>query len=271
MKISKKIFLAAITAAAVAFVGCGMSDGEGDLDGSKWNATMTVDATTESGNEMAEDAVYRRYWKQLGSKEGVASVDSVIKIDFNEAILKNDADKKVVVGYIFDLNINPTNEELIDFCLLGFQPATGMYYFERYTGVPKVAEGSLDTDNTVLGGECESLDGKTSGNFVNVSDKDLNNMYVFTKVGEEITAVEVKISVTQETPGKYVVKVGNKVVGSYERDLSSKYTDDIDGTKYLVGGLACYANVPKDCKVVVNYQQNKDTLKGALFAEPVEE
>ena len=176
MKISKKIFLAAITAAAVAFVGCGMSEGDLDGKGSKWERTIKKDSTTV-GVEEASPA-YGRAFSQLGTGEKVQSIKTLVTVytDGIDGLVVDQGDKyylqapegaqagdKVdgkevsavhgVVGFLFDLHKTKAKADaadgksykagdtLYDFVIVGYRSSDKGFYVEKYKNV---AEGSMD-------------------------------------------------------------------------------------------------------------------------------
>lgn len=257
--------------------GCeGLGAGEGELEGDKWDATATVDAT----GDLEEGATYRRYWKQLGNKVKVQEITSTITIDTENSTLQSDTGY-AVVGLFFDLNdttvesLKEETDDYVDFVVFGFQPETGKYYLERWNGVKSQTKESLDTSTSDLGpdNKITNLDGKSSGAYVTPSDNDKTSMY--NMEAGVITGATVKI--TQDGKGVYTVTVGTKEIGSFDDSENLKtrketdktaVEDEDDSTKTnLQGGIAAYINAPKGCKVVANYVQDKDSLKGSLFAE----
>ena len=114
-----------------------------------------------------------------------------------------------------------------------------------------------------------------------------SNYYAYTSG----TSFSVDLYIKQATPGEYIVYLGkpnttdkiqigmfgvstgtvaqNKIkqttrIAGYTRYGPAK---TIGGQAYLAGGIACYGSTPFDTKLVVNYKQDRTSLKGALFAE----
>ena len=161
-----KKLMAVIAAAAVALtlVGCNFGDNKGlgaKQAGTKKNLTVTAT------NDGTEGKLYKRGWKQLGTKETVQALETKITIDMSKvsgwakksgtgddvtwaaAASEAEADKAVavVIGLIFDLHETDLKEDdattgmkkgkYYDFVLIGYQPSTVSYYIERYENVPK--------------------------------------------------------------------------------------------------------------------------------------
>ena len=114
-----------------------------------------------------------------------------------------------------------------------------------------------------------------------------SNYYTYTAG----TSFSVDLYIKQATPGEYIVYLGkpnttdkiqigmfgvstgtvaqNKIkqttrIAGYTRYGPAKTIGD---QAYLAGGIACYGSTPFDTKLVVNYKQDRTSLKGALFAE----
>jgi hypothetical protein len=176
MKMTKKIFMVAIATAAIALTGCGMVSGkdafggknENGVDngkagqaGVKKNLTIHVEAKndTEFGSKR-----FQRMWRQLGDKETVQALETVITIDTTKTesnlIIKNDkavtdpeclfvvnegdpnatdVATRAVTGLIFDLHCTKDSEDkklkTYDFVLIGYRPYDNGFYIEKYTGV----------------------------------------------------------------------------------------------------------------------------------------
>ena len=180
------------------------------------------------------------------------------------------------------------------------------YYFERYTEVTPAKKASGITKDNALGSYF-SFSGGTAGKLYKydsavtyanwtgsstdtdgiVDWKPLNVANYTYTAG---TSFSVNLYITQQTPGKYEVYLGKSetqrqklgtsnfeisgVAKNKEQQATSitnykRYgpAKQIGGSTYLVGGIACYGSTPFDTKLVVNYKQDKSSLKGALFAE----
>lgn len=238
---------------ATMFVGCKADeDGEGDTDGSKWNLTMTVDATDSAEKELTKK--YRRYWHQFSRDEKCAEITTTLTLNLDDCTLSDG--KASVVGLAFDYNKNTNDDTKVDFNLIGVNPKTQKFYVERYTGVSKQAE-SLDTDDKALGSNATNLElksmNKTSG-WCTLTDK------MYSIDGKVITCV---VKITQEDK-KYSVYLGEVKVAEYDAS-DSTYTDTINKKKYAVGGILCYGNAAKGVKLVANYSTNKSDVTGKLM------
>lgn len=298
MKISKKIFLAAITAAAVAFVGCGMSEGDLDGKGSKWERTIKKDSTTV-GVEEASPA-YGRAFSQLGTGEKVQSIKTLVTVytDGIDGLVVDQGngyylqapegakdggmvdDKKVsavhgVVGFLFDLHKTKAEADaadgksykagdtLYDFIIVGYRPSDKGFYVERYENVP---EGSMDDYVT------SPSFGKATKYFTNTSSAAFEKVTYDSAVttektedGENVHKFTVTIEQADENKGTYTIKIGDITVGTYEGTENSK-----DGTGYAIGGAGAYVNAPVGTIVKATFESDKKATVG-LFAEPVEE
>ncbi len=179
MKMTKKLFLVAIATAAFALTSCaellgggtfkgknenGVDNGKATDVGTKKNLTIHVEAKTDT--EFGSKR-FQRMWKQLGTKETVQSLETVITIDTSNAdtYLKvasgkhgdEDATYTVVTdpvdtpapnydvfshgvaGLIFDMHCTKDSEDkklkTYDFVLIGYRPYDNGFYIEKYTGV----------------------------------------------------------------------------------------------------------------------------------------
>ena len=180
------------------------------------------------------------------------------------------------------------------------------YYFERYTEVTPTKKASGITKDNSLGSYF-SFTGGTSGTLYKYDNSvtyangtgtatNANGIpdwvtlpaanYTYTAG----TSFSVNLYITQQTPGTYKVYLGKSEtqrteLGTFNitpgpaHDKTQQVTNispnykrygpakQIGGSTYLVGGIACYGSTPFDTKLVVNYKQDKSSLKGALFAE----
>ena len=265
MKLSKVLLSSAVLVAAMAtmFVGCKAdSDGEGDIDGSKWNRTMTIDATDASKTPLTSK--YRRYWHEFSSNEACAEITTTITINLDDCVLESG--KASVVGFAFDYNKNATDKTKTDFNLIGINPQTRKFYVERYIGVAKQAEDSLDTDASSLEAvsktDLEVSSIKKTNGWCNLTD----DMYTIDETGKIITCV---VKISQENK-KYSVSLCSVKVAEYDASDSTN-TKKISGTDYAVGGVLCYGNVGKGVKLVANYKTDKTDVTGTLMENVDEE
>ena len=269
MKMVKKILLGMVaTAAVLTFASCKMGAGEGETEGNKWDLTMTIDATEDAETPLEKDAKFRRFWKQFSTSEKVAEITTTITIDMSKQVYDEKNHPAFVSGLIFDLNKNETNNDLVDFNLIGVNPETQKFYVERYTGITKQSKESLDTS----AGSLESaLTPPVDATNLETVSKDqswctlTDKMYSVSDDGV-VTCV---VTISQKNK-KYSVKLGSVTVAEYDAS-SSKHVDTIDDVEYAVGGIACYGNAGKGNKLVVNYTTEKDSVTGKLEAEEIEE
>lgn len=179
MKMTKKLFMVAIATAAFALTSCGMGagadvfggknesgtdNGKANQVGVKKNLTIHVEAKNDTENGSKR---FQRMWRQLGTKETVQSLETVITIDTSNAdtYLKvasgNHGDEDAtytvvtdpvdtpapnydvfshgVTGLIFDMHCTKDSEDkklkTYDFVLIGYRPYDNGFYIEKYTGV----------------------------------------------------------------------------------------------------------------------------------------
>ena len=186
------------------------------------------------------------------------------------------------------------------------KPADGTfeYYFERYTEVTPAKKasgitkdkgsyftfsGASGTEGTLYKYDSSVTYANWTGSSNNANGivdwKPLNAANYTYTAG---TSFSVNLYITQETAGTYKVYLGKsktqrQELGTFSvsgnpQDKTQQATSianykrygpamPIKGSTYLVGGIACYGSTPFDTKLVVNYKQDKDSLKGALFAE----
>ena len=270
MKMVKKILLGMVaTAAVLTFASCKMGAGEGETEGNKWDLTMTIDATEDAETPLEKDAKFRRFWKQFSTSEKVAEITTTITIDPEKQVYDEKNKPAFVSGLIFDLNKNETNNDLVDFNLIGVNPETQKFYVERYTGITQQKKESLDTDadslvsalsTPVAAKDLELASANKSGGWCPLTPK----MYDIDDNGV-VTCV---VTISQKNK-KYSVKLGSVTVAEYDAS-SSKHVDTIDDVEYAVGGIACYGNAGKGNKLVVNYTTEKDSVTGKLEAEEIE-
>ena len=288
MKISNKFFFGALIAASIALVGCGMSEGDLDGKGSKWERTITKDST-KVGVEEASPA-YGRAFSQLGTGEKVQSIKTLVTVytdgmdgwvtepEKGMYLVAEEGDTGAtavhgVVGFMFDLHKSKAEADaesykkgdtLYDFIIVGYRPSDKGFYVERYADVP---EGSMDDYVT------SSSFGTAKEYFTNTSsaafEKGTYDSAVTTEKtedGENVHKFTVTIEQAEENKGTYTIKIGDKTVGTYKGLVNTEK----DGTGYAIGGAGVYANAPVGTIVKASFESDKDVTVG-LFAEPVEE
>ena len=300
MKISNKFFFGALIAASIALVGCGMSEGDLDGKGSKWERTIKKDSTTV-GVEDASPA-YGRAFSQLGTGEKVQSIKTLVTVytDGIDGLVVNqgngyylqapegaqDGDKvdgkdvsavHGVVGFLFDLHKTKAKTDaadgksykagdtLYDFVIVGYRSSDKGFYVEKYNNV---AEGSMDAyvTTTTFGDDVIYITEETKNAPYYVYDyKDCVEVGT-TEDGENVHKFTVTIEQAEANKGTYTIKIGDKTVGTYK----GLVTTEKDGTGYAIGGAGAYVNAPVGTIVKATFESDKDVTVG-LFAEPVEE
>ncbi len=184
MKMTKKLFLVAIATAAFALTSCSLLSSMGggkktfDSDEADNDKGTKKDLTIGYRNN-GNSKLYKRVWQQLGKKETVQAIETLIAIDTTkveglastnglaaEAATRDwivgdsgTVEKKntrAVVGLIFDLHETrsieigeegaKTKKKLYDFVLIGYRPATKSIYVEKYIDVPEDAFAAASND-----------------------------------------------------------------------------------------------------------------------------
>ena len=276
MKMTKKIFLAAIAVAAFAFTGCDAlmgKLGEGTTTGFKWNKKMTVDGTDkklydESG--VAQHA-YRRFIKKIKANETVTNISTDIVIDTEKSDYHTDDAVKgggnAVVGLAFDFHTS-TDKSKYDFILVGFAPETKKFYIERYFDVASVkastAADAMADDAEDLGSIGFDSSDSSMGPYYNF-EKDSNGILQITNkkdtdvpstysdwydlpanalvIDETAKTATVNVEVKQDTAGLYEIYIGGTKVAEYNGEV--KIADDAKKNPgFAQGGVAVYANTP---------------------------
>ena len=283
MKLCKKILFSAIALTAMAFIGCKMSEGDGKLSGSKWDATLTKDST-EVGVEVPSPA-YGRFFKQLGTGEKVQSIKTLITVctkgidgyaedqgNGTYLVIGNGTKNQEVhgvVGLIFDLHktkakadkegVWKEGDTLYDFVIVGYRSSDKGFYVERYVDIP---EGSMDEFVTT-----SAFAPKADEYFTNTSSTAFEKNTYDSEVTVDAEAKTHSFTVTVEqdeaNKGTYTIKIGDKEVGTYVGTIKND-----DG--FAIGGAAAYANAPIGTIVKATFESDKDATVG-LFAEVVEE
>lgn len=294
MKKTRIVLVGALVLALAFVMGCKMGAGDGDLKGTKWDSTLTIDGTDDAQEPLAK--AYRRYWKQLGAKETVTKVQTTISIDREKSIVSNaDNNKHATIGFVFNMHkykattaggegeyAYKEGDELVEFVLLGVRPAYGDAFLEHYYDIPakgiQTVDGkqNFDTDSTSL------VPLSSTHSYVNGVWGNGSNSYAFgatetkpfiveSKKGDKVTAQELTIKVEGTSAGKYVISL-KKADGTFEE--VAEYTPAgrdkaVSTTNQGVpqGGVGVYANVPKGCKLVASYVQDKDNTVGLYVEE----
>ena len=284
MKISNKFFFGALIAASIALVGCGMSEGDLDGKGSKWERTITKDST-KVGVEEASPA-YGRAFSQLGTGEKVQSIKTLVTVytdgmdgyaeDLGNGLYKvietGTAEQAVhgVVGFMFDLHTSKAKEDnegvwkkgdtLYDFVIVGYRPSDKGFYVERYANI---LEGSMDefVSDGGFGKATDFITATKVAPYVYGYKNEVTSDV--TEEGENIDQFTVTIEQDDANKGTYKIKIGGELVGSYVGTVKND-----EG--YAIGGAGVYVNAPIGTIVKASFESDKDATVG-LFAEPVEE
>jgi len=183
MKMTKKLFLVAIATAAFALTSCDALLGMGGGTGKNTDNFESGEADKDKGTKknltigyrnLGNSKLYKRVWKQLGTKETVQSLETKISIDMTKVAGKaspsaddpeiwvvdenGTKNTRAVVGLIFDLHQTKVKEEgeegkkvtkkYYDFVLIGYRPATKGFYVEKYTDVPEDAFDAASNDSS---------------------------------------------------------------------------------------------------------------------------
>lgn len=298
MKMTKKIFLAAIAVAAFAFTGC--MDLTKGLDSSKSSGTK-FNLTVEASNAQTEGKLFQRGWKQLGTKETVQSITTVIsvdttKVDSDVNLKSGSGDEAVyeiaengsralhaVVGLIFDLHQTKTKEvdeggnkvtkKLYDFVLVGYRPYDDGFYIEKYADVTEDAFAAATNDTvfapaantTYITATQTTAFEKGTGNWVESKTGKLGKDDNGKEYADEVPLKKFTVTVTQETPGTYKINMGGKDY-TYTPEVNEEWTNK-DG--YRVGGAGYYVNAPLSTTVKANFNSKNDNTVG-LFEEDAE-
>ncbi|WP_406033841.1 hypothetical protein [Treponema saccharophilum] len=286
MKLSKKVLAAfsAVAALAVAgtFVGCADDEGDGGSSGGKYDLTFWADAREDGKTSTDAQYLYKRAFKQLGTKEQVSAFNATVTVDISKyqckltELTETDGTKKYYqdddgavtrysnIGLMFDYHKTQNSEgkNVYDAVIIGYRPYDKGFYVEHYKDV------SSESFSTEDGGAF------SSATAIGEADKYITasqNGYVST-YKDQVTRDETKktdtftITVTQATAGTYTIKIGEKTVGTYIRTA----TENDDGTT-LRGGLAAYGNAAVGTYAKATFTTGKENITGKLFDDVVEE
>ena len=269
MKISKKIFLAAITAAAVAFVGCG-AGGIGDEDIIKVSgSTGTIDYTNDTENN------YVRGVKRFSFEH----TQSICRVKVDDVSAAGTS----VIGYVFD---EQKNDGLSDMYIAGLHVKENKveYYVSFFEGI---TDEELTANGDSFGKEY-GVD-LTTGKWVEES-KSVNTTSDFYPLDKALTDRLVK----DNKLDCYVAVLYNEAeaafnVGIYEAVEGLDAIKDIENIKAaekallasakvaggvipafdnttVKGKVGCYANVQKGYTLTGSWQKT-----ASKAAEVVEE
>lgn len=293
MKKTRIVLVGALVLALAFVMGCKMGAGDGDLKGTKWDSTLTIDGTDGAQEPLKKD--YRRYWKQLGTKETVTKVQTTISIDREQSTVSNAANSKhATIGFVFDMHkykaeaaggeegyTYAEGDDLVEFVLLGVRPYDGAAFLEHYYDIPakgiQTEDGKQNFDTDLkslvpLSSTHSYVDGEwgNGSNSYGFVAADTKPFIVESKKGDKVTAQELTIKV-EGTAAKYAISL-KKADGTFQQIAEytpSNYDKKISTNNQGVpqGGVGVYANVPKGCKLVASYVQDKDNTVGLYVEE----
>ena len=272
MKMTKKLFLVAIATTAFALTSCaellgggtfkgknenGVDNGKANDVGTKKNLTIHVEAKNDTENGSKR---FQRMWKQLGNKETVQSLETVITIDTTKTesnlIIKNDKAyndpdclfvvnegdpattdiaTRAVTGLIFDMHCTKDSEDkklkTYDFVLIGYRPYDNGFYIEKYSDVTadlfEAATNATSFKDADLGITDTVGTGKPA--YVYAADHDAKN---FATTGDAwVKKWEGKLG--KDDDGKeygdkavalkqFTVKITQEVKGTYEIEIAGQ-------------------------------------------------
>ena len=283
----KKIMtIIAAAAVALTLVGCA-NFGDAKASGTKWEKTFKLDATTEKKDSDGKVAKNVRGFVALSTSKYCSKIETTITLplkDEKNIVVVADGDKAgnyTVVGLAFDVHVTKTadNKEFYDFVLLGVQPSTGKFYLEKYVNIAKDdLKADMNTNQGTIGNAAyaakESAVEAGKASWISLDNK--GNATFASSVIKTFDAATLQtdgyswtVSVTQETAGTYVVKVGDKELGKYTRALTDAEKADTkhDGKAY--GQVFMYGNAQAGTKIEAKFKSNKDATVG-LFADEEE-
>lgn len=293
MKKTRIVLVGALVLALALIMGCKMGAGDGDLKGTKWDSTLTIDGTDSAKEPLVKD--YRRYWKQLGTKETVTKIQTTISIDREQSVVSNaDNTKNATIGFVFDMHkyqaitdggsegyTYAKGDDLVEFVLLGIRPSDGAAFLEHYYDIPakgittEDGKQNFDTDLKSLV-PLTSTDSYVDGawtdgsNTYGFSASETKGFIVESKKGDKVTAQELTIKV-EAVSGKYEISL-KKADNTFQKIAEytpATYDKAVSTTNQGIpqGGVGVYANVPKGCKLVASYVQDKDNTVGLYVEE----
>ncbi len=284
----KKIMtILAAAAVALTLVGCA-NFGDAKATGTKWEKTFNLDATKEKKDADGNVAKNVRGFVALSTSKNCSKIETTITLPMKDAknipvVTEAGANQGhyTVVGLAFDVHVtkDANNKEFYDFVLLGVQPSTGYFYLEKYVNIAKddlkedmnTNQGTIGNavyaakESAVEAGKASwiSLDGKGNSTFAS------SNIKTFDPATVTTDGYSWTVSVTQDTAGTYVVKVGDKKLGEYTRALTDAEKADTkhDGKAY--GQVFMYGNAQAGTKINAKFKSNKEATAG-LFADEEE-
>lgn len=300
MKKTKVLLAGALVLALGLVMGCKMGAGDGEVTGTKWDSTLTVDASESAKEPLAKK--YRRFWKQLGTSERVTKVQTTLSIDTANSVTKaknDNIDQYASVGLVFNMHEYKAESDggsgeyaytkgdaLVEFLILGYQPGSGRAYLDHYWGIPKKGiksedgKTTLDTDSSAIAPLSQTHSYKASDNTwvtnENIFSWQANDVadFISKTIKDGKTVAEgftVRVEDVAGQAGVYSIKLQNVdsnefvEVAQYNATAYDQKASYDDGKPR--GGVGVYANVPKQCKLIASYVQDKDNTVGLYVEE----
>ena len=270
MKMTKKLFLVAIATAAFALTSCaellgnetfkgknenGVDNGKTTDVGTKKNLTIHVEAKndTEFGSKR-----FQRMWKQLGTKETVQSLETVITFDTSKAdtylkrvsgtgddalytVVTEPTDNPLnydmyshgVAGLIFDMHCTKDSEDkklkTYDFVLIGYRPYDNGFYIEQYSSVTADLFEAATNAGSFKDADKYITDTAASPFYVYADDHDAEDFA--TKGDSWVTKWNGKLGKDDDGKDygdkavdlkKFTVKITQEVKGTYKINIAGK-------------------------------------------------
>ncbi|MBO5117244.1 MAG: hypothetical protein J6B32_01890 [Spirochaetaceae bacterium] len=216
----KKILLGGLVVLLALFVvGCGMSSGDEDVSGSKYDKTWEKENNTVN---------YLRFYEQFGTSK---------KVTYAKVKMTISNPEKSRAGLIFGMNKNAEDSDLVDYFILGvgsFDSLDGPgYYLDYHKGVdPEVLSAASGAEN---------LDASDVTSIKATAAFDTAQAPVMGSDG----SMTVYASVDIDEDGKFTVSLGATkdnlpVIVANGLALS---TYDTDADPAAPGGIGCYGMV----------------------------
>lgn len=292
MKKAKVVLAGALVLALGLVMGCKMGAGDGDLSGTKWDATLTIDGTSSAKEPLTKS--FRRFWKQLGTKVTVTKVQTTIAIDREQSIVLGDNGKRATIGFVFNMHKYKAEaaggetgyeyakgDDLVEFVVLGIRPHDGAAFIDHYYNIPangiKTEDGkeTFDTDLDSLvplsathsyingawgnGSNNYAFDSSATAEFISATTKD--NKTLSQELTVLVEAVSGKYKISLKKKDGTFMEVAEYTPAGFDKAISTT------NQGIPQGGVGVYANVPKGCKLVASYQQDKNNTVGLYVEE----
>lgn len=213
----KKILLGGLVVLLALFVvGCGMSSGDEDVSGNKY------DKTWEKENDTVK---YLRFYEQFGTSK---------KVTYAKVKMTISNPEQARAGLIFGMNKNAEDSDLVDYFILGvgsFESLDGPgYYLDYHEGVdPEILSEESDAENLA------------ASNVTTIKATDAFDTGVAPVMNSD-GSMTVYASVDIDEDGKFTVSLGATkdnlpVIVANGLSLSAY---DTDADPAAPGGIGCY-------------------------------